>query len=82
MVYSIAMTTITIPKKEYLDLKRKQEQIVSEIFLLKAAIREVAKDELHPSFVKKLEKQSKLLDRGEGKLFSNFGAFRKYLRVL
>ena len=76
------MTTITIPKKEYSYLKHNQEKISAELSLLKSVVLEFAGRELHPSVIKKLERQSKLLDRGVGKSFSNVRDFKRYLRTL
>ncbi len=76
------MTTVTIPKKEYLGLKKQQREIVIELSLMKAAVLELVKNEVRPSVIKRLEYQSKILDKKKGKSFSSIGGFTRYLQTL
>lgn len=76
------MTTVTIPKKEYLGLKKQQKEIAVELSLVRAAVLELARNEVRPSVMKRLERQSKILDQKRGKPFSNIEGFKRYLQAL
>ena len=77
-----SMETVTITKKQLRNLVKKQEAVDQEVRALRGIVLELAKDEVRPAFVKRLERISKSLDRGEGKRFSSLGAFKAHLRAL
>ena len=76
------MNTITIPKKEYQQLARKQAQTAAQVSVLREIVKRLVQDELRPAYVKKLEKQSVALDNGKGKYFNTLKQFRSYLAAL
>lgn len=66
------MTTVTLPKKEYKILVRRQEQVERELAILKEIVKEQAEDDLvRPSVLKKWERISRDLDSGKGRVFKS-----------
>lgn len=76
------MNTISIPIKEYKQTIRTQKDILSRLDLLQAIIIENSKDEVNTSTMKRFEKISLNLDKGNAKNFSSISSFRKYLKDL
>ncbi len=76
------MTTITIPKKEYQQLVKQQVQIADQVAFLSQIVERLAKDELQPAYVKKIERQSAAFDSGKGRRFASLKQFRSYLAAL
>ena len=76
------METVTINKKALRNLVKKQEAVSEEGKALRGIVLELAKDEVRPAVIKRLEKVSKSLDRGEGRSFSSLRTFKTYLRAL
>lgn len=76
------MTVITIPKKEYTELKKKQAQTEQQVALLRKIVEQLTRDEVKPAYLKKLERQSAALDAGKGKRFDTLKQFRSYLAAL
>ena len=54
----------------------------SEVSALKEIVFELSKDEVKPAVVKRLESQSKILDKGGGKRFLNLKEFKNHLKNL
>ena len=54
----------------------------SAISKLQETVAEIAYDEIKPSVLKRLEKQSRLLDEGKGVKFKNMKELRAYVRSL
>ena len=76
------METVTINKKALRNLIKKQEAVSEEVKALRGIVLELAKDEIRPAVIERLERISKSLDRGEGKRFFSLGAFKAHLRAL
>lgn len=76
------MATITIPKKEYQQLVKKQAQMAEQVSFLSQIVERLAQDELQPAYIKKLERHSAFLDAGKGKYFDTLKQFRSYLATL
>lgn len=76
------MATNTISKTEYKKILKTQEELRSQLAVLREFIIETTKEELNPSIVKRLEKRSQFLDKGNGKYFNTTTSFKSYLRCL
>ncbi|MEK9174619.1 MAG: hypothetical protein AAB725_01460 [Patescibacteria group bacterium] len=74
--------SIIFDRKNYNKLLRKQNDMESEVSALKEIVFELSKDEVKPAVVKRLESQSKILDKGGGKRFLNLKEFKNHLKNL
>ena len=75
------MSTVAIPKKEYNQILKTQKNLSSQVSdLKKIIIGSVLNDELNTRTIKKLEKISKNIDKGEGKRFNTTTSVKTYLR--
>ena len=74
--------TITIDKKAYQELLKKQAGIEAEVSTLKEAVLELSKNEIKPAVTRRLERQSRILDNGGGKRFPNLKGLKIYLKNL
>ena len=73
------MNVGTIPKTEYKKLQREQRELRAQVSELLVFVKKIAKEELYPAIVKRLNKRSRRLDRGEGIRFSSTAGMKKYL---
>lgn len=71
---------VTIDKKTYQQLLKKQIGIEAEVSILREAVLELSKDEIKPTVIKRLERQSMILDKGGGKHFSNLRELKNHLK--
>lgn len=75
-------STVTIDRKAYQELLKKQASIEAEVFVLKEAVLELSKNEIKPAVVKRLESQSRILDKGGGRRFLNLKELKTHLKNL
>jgi len=77
------MITVTIPKKEYRNLIRRQERVEEELDILKKVVRrEIQEQQIVPSVLKRWERISHDLDRGKGRSFSSAREMERWLKHL
>lgn len=76
------MTTVTIPKNEYLKIVETQEKLREKLDLLQKMFEEEIQEEIRPEYAKKLDRISADLDKGRGVRFLNAREAKKYLRNL
>ena len=76
------MNTITLPRTEYQKLLRNQADLSKEFHQLKSVVRIALADEVTDQVKAKLEKQSKIMDRGQRKRFKSMREFSQYLKDL
>ena len=77
------MQTLTIPKKEYHRLVRRQEKIEKDMRLVKEILWDEMSDErIKLEVLKRWERISGDLDRGKGKTFSSPQTMRLWLHNL
>jgi len=72
------MNTVTLPKTEYKKIVDTQKKLRSQIISLREFVIEQTRDELKPSIIKKLQKLSADIDKGEGKHFRSLSSFKTY----
>ncbi len=75
-------STVTIDKKIYQELLKKQTGIETEVSILKEAVLELSKNEIKPAVIRKLESQSRILDKGGGRRFFNLKELKIHLKNL
>ncbi|MBI4120150.1 MAG: hypothetical protein HY454_01660 [Parcubacteria group bacterium] len=73
-------STTILDKKDYRELLRKQTNIEMEVSTLKEAVLELSKDEIRPAIIKRLEKQSRILDEGGGRRLRSLKELKAYLK--
>ena len=74
------MTTITIPKTEYLKIVKTQEELKKRVDLLQKMFFDAEEDrEVRPEYIKKLERIDASLDKGKGVRFLSANEAKKYL---
>ena len=76
------MNTITLPRNTYSEILKRQARVEIALAKLQETVEEIAYDEIKPSVLKRLEKQSRLLDAGKGVKFKNMKELRAYVRSL
>jgi len=76
------MATVTITKKEYQHLVKRQEKIETQLSSLFRIVQEELADEVTDEYRKKLDRWSEKIDKGAGRRFSNAQEMKKYLRSL
>ena len=76
------MNTIALPKSAYSEILKRQARVETAISKLQETVEEIAYDEIKPSVLKRLEKQSRLLDAGKGIKLKNMKEYRAYVRSL
>ena len=77
------METLTIPKKEYHHLLRRQAKIEQDLRVVKRVLRDEMNDErVKPEVLKRWERISGDLDAGKGRAFSTLRSMRVWLRDL
>lgn len=76
------MNTITLPKIEYRKILRNQSDFTKELHQLKSVVKIALADEVTDRVKARLEKQSKIMDRGGGRRFKSMREFSKYLKDL
>lgn len=77
------METVTIPKKEYLNLIKRQEKIEVELDTVKKILRyETDEKQIKPAVLKQWEKISHELDKGRSHSFSSLKDMKKWLQNL
>jgi galactokinase len=76
------MNTIALPKNIYSEILKRQARVESAISKLQETVEEMACEEIKPSVLKRLEKQSRLLDDGKGIKLKNMKEYRAYIRGL
>jgi galactokinase len=76
------MNTIALPRSAYNEILKRQARVESAISKLQETVEEITYDEIKPSVLKRLEKQSRLLDEGKGIKFKNIKEYRAFVRSL
>ncbi|MFY9462889.1 MAG: hypothetical protein WAP52_01750 [Candidatus Sungiibacteriota bacterium] len=77
------MQTLTIPKKEYDHLLRRQAKIEEEMRVVKEVLRnEINGESIRPAILKRWERISSGLDAGKGRVFSSLRDMQSWLRSL
>ncbi|MEK7586941.1 MAG: hypothetical protein AAB453_03680 [Patescibacteria group bacterium] len=76
------MNTITLPKIEYRKILQNQSDFTRELHQLKSVVKIALADEVTNRVKSILERESAILDRGEGKRFKSMREFSKYLKNL
>ena len=77
------MVIATITKKEYEVLLKRQEKVEEELGIMKKVLWIVSDEEkIRPSILKRWEKISRRLDRGEGRSFTSAKEMKKWLKSL
>lgn len=76
------MNTITLPKSTYSEILKRQARVEAAVAKLYQRVDMLDEEEIKPSVLKRLEKQSRLLDAGKGKSFKNIKEVRAYMRSL
>ena len=76
------MNTIALPKSAYSEILKRQARVETAISKLQEIVEEIAYNEIKPSILKRLEKQSRLLDAGKGIKLKNIKEYRAYVRSL
>ena len=75
------MNTITIPKKEYEELLRRQEKTEKELGILKNMVEsEMDETGIYPAMLKRWEHISQMMDKGKGRSFSSVKEMKKWLK--
>ena len=82
MCYTTGMNMITLPKGTYSEILKRQTRVEVAVAKLYQRVEELDQDEIKPSVLKRLEKQSRLLDAGKGIKFKNMKEYRAYVRSL
>ena len=74
---------ITLPKSTYSEILKRQARVEVAVAKLYQRVEELNQDEqIKPSVLKRLEKQSRLLDAGKGIKLKNMKEYRAYVRSL
>ena len=77
----IHMNTITLPKKEYKNLVKRQYRVEKELATLREVVRdEIEEKRIRPSVLKRWDKISRDLDKGKGRTFTSLSSMRKWLK--
>ena len=76
------MNTIALPRSTYNEILKRQARVESAISKLQETVEEIMYDEIKPSILKRLEKQSRLLDEGKGIKLKNIKEYRAFVRSL
>ncbi len=77
------MNIITIPKKTYQNLIRRQSQIEKELTILRKIVRaEVVEERVRPAIIKRWDRISRDLDQGKGRSFTSLREMDAWLRKL
>lgn len=78
------MNIVTIHKKEYEALVRRQRKVEEELNIVKFLLkREIDEEQIKPSALKRWERISRDMDSGKtGHVFYSFQEMRKWLRDL
>lgn len=77
------MEIVTIPKKEYQILVKRQEKIEAELDMVKKILRyETDEKQIKPAVLKRWEKISRDLDKSSGRSFSSLKDMKKWLQNL
>ena len=77
------MNVVTLPKKEYQTIIRRQISIEKEIEVLRKIVQaEVEEAHIRPSILRRWERISRDLDRGKGKSFASLKDVRVWLENL
>ncbi|MBI2100237.1 MAG: hypothetical protein HYT48_02785 [Candidatus Vogelbacteria bacterium] len=76
------MNMITLPNTEYRQILRNQSNLVQELRQLKSVVRVAMADEATDRIRARLERRSKIMDRGGSKVFRSMREFDRYLKNL
>jgi len=78
------MNTIALPRSTYSEILKRQARADVAIARLQEAVKELKyeDDEIKPSVLKRIERQSRLLDEGKGIKLMNMKEYRTYVRSL
>ena len=75
------MNIVTIPKKEYEELLRRQKKTERELSILKNIVEsEMDETGIYPVVLKRWEHISNMMDRGKGRSFSSVKEMKKWLK--
>lgn len=75
------MNVITLPKKEYQNLIRRQSQIEKELTILRKIVQaEVSEERIRPAALKRWDRISRDLDQGRGRTFTSVREMKLWLR--
>jgi len=76
------MTTVTIPKSEYMNLVQRQRRIEKKLDFLEKVVIEDDERYIRPSVLKRWDRISKDLDKGKGTRFLSVKEAKKFLDKL
>lgn len=76
------MTTITIPKTEYMKIVKTQEELKNKVNLLQKMFQNEICEEIRPEYIKKLERLDREIDKGKCVRFTSVSEMKKYLHNL
>jgi len=78
------MTTVTIPKREYTELLKRQERTEAVVRQLAQTIKVLAQDdvELRPEVATRIERRARALDAGKGTMLKNAKEVRDFFDSL
>lgn len=76
------MNMITLPRSTYSEILKRQARVEAAVAKLYQRVDMLDEDEIKPSVLKRLEKQSQLLDAGKGIKLKNMKEYRAYVRSL
>lgn len=76
------MATVTIPKKEYQNIARRQIVLEKELAFLKNIFLEAEESFIRPAALRRWERISRALDRGRGRSFTSVKEVRQWLKEL
>jgi len=71
-----------LPRNVYSEILKRQARVESAVSKLQETVEEIVYDEIKPSVLKRLEKQSRLLDAGKGIKFKNIKEYHAYVQSL
>lgn len=76
------MTTITIPKKEYQHITRRQILLEKELSFLKKVVFATEEDFIRGAMLRRWEQVSRSLDQGAGRSFASMKEMKQWLKKL
>ena len=77
------MENITIPKSEYKKMLRKQVNLQSQILNLRDFVIEaIRNEEVKPSTIRRMEKISRSMDKGNKKAINSLSSLKTYFKNL
>ncbi len=76
------MNTITIPKREYQNIVQRQLLLEKEILFIKKGLLQSDEVLIRPAILKRWERISRELDKGNGRSFNSPKEMKRWLRAI